>query len=138
MAGTGETGNRGGTTDRRPAGNGRSIAHAVGMALLAIAQPDLFGHAADPELAELAIATRRRRARIRRRAAAQALLAEPWAIDEAGAAGDAVALARRFLRRYPERDRPDPAPPLLTARQEQALWHAEEEIAEEAFRTDCW
>lgn len=138
MPGAEDAENLWGNGDRRPADNGRETARAVGGALLAIAQPDLFGHAADPETAALAVATRRRRRRVQRRAAAEALLAEPWSIDESGAARDAVALARRFLRRHPERDRADPAPPLLTVRQEMALWHAEEESAEHAFRRDFW
>ncbi|MCC6736151.1 MAG: hypothetical protein IT534_08475 [Bauldia sp.] len=115
-----------------------STADALGAALLAAAQPDLFGDAASPAAAVRLRALRRRRLRSRRLAAAKTLLAEPWCIGEAGAAPDAIALARRWLRRHPERDRADPAPPLLTARQEAAEWHAEEEAADAGFRRDGW
>jgi hypothetical protein len=138
MAGVDDAKNLWGTGSPRMAPRSRGTARAVGRALFAVAQPDLFGHAADAESGDRLAALRRRRRRARRRSAAGLLLAEPWSIDESGAARDAVALARRFLRRHPERDRADPAPPLLTAGQEAALWHVDEEAAEECFRRDAW
>ncbi|MCW5718843.1 MAG: hypothetical protein KIS68_13530 [Bauldia sp.] len=127
-----------GTATPRTAPGSAEALSAIGLALLAIAQPDLFGHAADAATLDRLAALRRRRHRARRRRAAEMLLAEPWSIDGSGAASDAITLARRFLRRHPERDRADPAPPLLTSRQEAALWHIEEEAAEECFRRDAW
>lgn len=125
-----ETENLWGTRPRRPPPGGAS-ARAIGRALLAIAQPDLFGHVADPQANDRLAALRRRRLRARLHAAAGAILAEPWSIDDSDQPRDAVALARRFLRRHPERDRADPTPPLLTDRQEAALWHCEETMVEE-------
>ncbi len=113
-------------------------ASAIGDALLALVQPDLFGSGVDRETEHRLAAIRRRRARTRRRIAAEAMLSEPWTLLERTAAPDAVALARRFLRRHPDRDRADPAPPLLTGRQEAALWHAEEEMEDERLRRDPW
>lgn len=112
-------------------------AAALGEALLAIVQPDLFGTVTAGAASRLT-ALRRRRTRATRRTAAEELLAEPWSIGATDAPRDAVALARRFLRRHPDRDRADPAPPFLTARQEAAAWHAEEAIAEEDIRRDAF
>jgi hypothetical protein len=136
MAGVGDAGNLWGATTPRPVAEVVGTADAIGRALLAVAQPDLFGHVVDAATANRLDALRQRRRRTARRRAAERLLAEPWAIGETDAAPDAVTLARRFLRRHPERDRADPEP-LLTARQEAALWHFDEEAAEDWFRRDA-
>ncbi len=137
MAGGGDDRNLWARTASGSTPKGPSTAGAIGRALLTVARPDLFGHIADAATEQRLEELRRRRQRAARRRAAEDLLAEPWGIGETGAAPDAVALARRFLRRHPERDRADPAP-LLTARQEAARWHFDEEAAEDWFRRDSW
>lgn len=82
----------------------------------------------DPEVEAARQRFHRRMARRRRKEAVAPYLAEPWrAWCEAT---EAARLARRFLARFPERDRPDPAYDLLTDRQAAAEYHWEEETVE--------
>ena len=73
----------------------------------------------------------------RLRDAAILLLAEPWtAWDATAGPPDATRLARRFLRRHPDRDRADPDEGPLSDRAEAADYHAEEEALENGLRPD--
>jgi hypothetical protein len=89
---------------------------------------DLFGHEPDPDVIAARERFHRRMARKRRREAVHRYLQEPWSAwsDD----GDAAHLARRFLSRYPDFDRPDPAYDLLTDRQAAAEYHRDEAVDE--------
>lgn len=109
----------------------RRTATALAASLTAIAEPDLFGHRADPDAASALARFRHQMARGRRRDAVASWLAEPWL---AWSGTDAAArIARRYLRRHPQCDRPDPDLDLLTDRQQAATAHYEEVEADFSF-----
>jgi hypothetical protein len=89
----------------------------------------LFRPKSDPAIEAARMRFRQKRARQRRREATAPYLREPWSAWSG--TDDAAAIARRFFRRFPERDRPDPADDILTDRQAAALYHLEEAEDEE-------
>jgi len=92
---------------------------------------DLFGYRPEPEVAAARERFHRRLARRRRRDAVAPFFAEPWRAwwEDSPAART----ARRFLSRFPDYDRPDPADDLLTDRQAAAEYHLEEAHIEEQY-----
>jgi hypothetical protein len=98
-------------------------------------QADLFGRARDPEVEAARQRFHSRRARQRRREAILPFIEAPWTAWAGTTA--AARIARRFLLRFPERDRPDPAHDLLTDRQAAVRYHIEEAENEERYG-GCW
>jgi hypothetical protein len=94
-------------------------------------QADLFGAAHDPAVEAARRRFHRRRARQRRREAILPHIAEPWTAWTGTT--EAARIARRFLLRFPDRDRPDPDDDLLTDRQAAARYHIEETENEERY-----